>query len=160
MTSYNFEQTFETFVVGDTNRSAYTVCKAMVDNLPLQFNPLFIYGKSGVGKTHLVRSIEKSIISNDANKKIIFVKGEDYISQLIDSLRNNSIHAFRDHYRNCDILILEDIHFFEGKTVSQEELLRTITTLVDNEKQVILTSNCAPKHITPIDEHLMARLHH
>ncbi len=160
--------TFENFIVGDSNRFAHAACYAVAqsftedeeiitDPLEERYNPLFIYGQSGLGKTHLLYAITNEIKKRTPNAKIIYIRGEDFVNELVDNLHRGSMANFRNKYRNTDVLLIDDIHFIAGKEAIQEEFFNTFNTLYDNEKQIILTSDRPPREIQKLADRLRTR---
>lgn len=167
LTDYNFEYTFENFIVGSTNKFAHAACYA-VANRPANYesdtrrsistyNPLFIYGNSGLGKTHLMHATINRLKQNNPNIKIIYTRGEDFTNQMIDCLASKTMSEFHDKYRNCDVLLIDDIQFIAGKTSTQEEFFHTFNALYDGKKQIILTSDRPPHDIKQLEDRLKSR---
>ncbi|MBE6717742.1 MAG: chromosomal replication initiator protein DnaA [Ruminococcaceae bacterium] len=159
--SYHTQYTFENFIVGNSNKFAYEACIAVCNSLATQFNPLFIYGQSGLGKTHLLYAINNYVLSKNKNASIVYVKGEDFANQLIENLHRRSPltfrEKFRDKFRKTDILLIDDIQFIAGKESTQEEIFHTFNALYDAGKQIILTSDRPPKEIKTLEERLRTR---
>lgn len=153
--------TFDNFIVGTSNKFAYEACIAVCNEPATQFNPLFIYGESGLGKTHLLYAINNQILSKNPNASIIYVRGEDFANQLIENIRSKSPVSFREKFRNkfrkTDILLIDDIHFIAGKESTQEEVFHTFNALYEAGKQIILTSDRPPKEIKTLEERLRTR---
>ncbi len=160
--------TFDNFIVGDSNRFAHAACWAVAQsfttdeetlNNPLEdkYNPLFIYGPSGLGKTHLLYAITNEIKRRTPDVKIIYIRGEDFVNELVDAMQKFSTAAFRQKYRNADVLLIDDIHFIAGKTSMQEEFFNTFNTLYDAQKQIILTSDRPPSEIKDLTSRLRTR---
>lgn len=153
--------TFDNFIVGNSNKFAYEACIAVCNSLATQFNPLFIYGPSGMGKTHLLYAINNKVLSDNPNASIVYVKGEDFATQLIENISKKSPvtfrEKFRDKFRNTDILLIDDIHFIAGKEATQEEIFHTFNALYDAGKQIIFTSDRPPKEIKTLEERLRTR---
>ena len=167
LTDFNFEYTFENFIVGSTNKFAYAACVA-VANRPANYesdtrrslstyNPLFIYGNSGLGKTHLMHATINRMKENNPNIKIIYTRGEDFTNQMIACLANKTMAEFHEKYRNCDVLLIDDIQFIAGKTSTQEEFFHTFNALYDGKKQIILTSDRPPRDIKTLEDRLTSR---
>ena len=157
MPSYNFEYTFENFIVGNTNKFAHAACVAVANNPATNYNPLFIYGNSGLGKTHLMCAIINRMKSNNPNVKIIYTKGEDFTNQMIACLASKTMDEFRDKYRKCDVLLIDDIQFIAGKISIQEEFFHTFNALFEEKKQIILTSDRPPRDIKTLEDRLKSR---
>lgn len=161
----NFEYTFDNFIEGTSNTFARACCWAVAETAAKavdgatasQYNPLFIYGPSGIGKTHLMYAITSKIKEENPDAKIIYIKGEDFTNQLIDSLSRQAMHEFREEYRQCDLLMIDDIQFIAGKNSTQEEFFHTFDALYNNCKQIILSSDRPPKEINPLEERLKSR---
>ena len=148
--------TFENFVVGNSNQLAHAASLA-VSNRSAAYNPLFLYGGSGLGKTHLLNAIGNHILSLDWNSKVVYRSSEDFTNELIEALRNENMPAFRKKYRNIDALIIDDIHFIGGKERTQEEFFYTFNALYEAEKQIILSSDQMPKEIPDLEDRLRSR---
>lgn len=157
MPSYNFEYTFENFIVGNTNKFAHAACVAVANNPATNYNPLFIYGNSGLGKTHLMCAIINRMKSNNPDIKIIYTKGEDFTNQMIACLASKTMDEFRDKYRKCDVLLIDDIQFIAGKISIQEEFFHTFNALFEEKKQIILTSDRPPRDIKTLEDRLKSR---
>lgn len=156
---YGDEYTFDTYVVGKSNDLAYKACVAVAHDpagLEVQ-NPLFIYGNSGLGKTHLLYAIKNVISEKYPLKKIIYVKGEDFTNELIDSLSKKTADKFRDKYRTVDVLLVDDIQFIAGKEATQEEFFHTFNTLYEAKKQIVFTSDVPPKEMKTLEDRLKSR---
>ena len=154
VTKLNPKYTFDNFVVGSFNDLAYTAALAVIKNLGKVYNPLFIYGGVGLGKTHLIQAIGNSVKQNDPHKKVQYITSEKFANELVSSIQNNSINSFKEKYRDFDLLIVDDIQFFAGKIRTQEEFFWTFNTLYDAGKQVIFSSDRAPQSIMDIEERL------
>ncbi len=154
---FNFSYTFDNYVVGDSNKFAYTACWAVANNPAYRYNPLFIYGPSGLGKTHLMYAITNATRQKNPNAEIIYIKSEDFTNQMIESLSRKSMPEFRNKYRHCDVLLIDDIQFIAKKEAIQEEFFHTFNTLVENNRQVILASDRPPSEIHPLEERLKSR---
>ncbi len=152
-----YEYTFDTFIVGSSNKFAHAAALAVAANPAKAYNPLFIYGDSGLGKTHLLYAISNEISSNMPNQNIVFVKGDQFSNELIDAIQRGSTKPFHDKYRNADVLLMDDIHFIGGKESSQEEFFNTFNTLFQANKQIILTSDRPPREIKTLEERLRSR---
>lgn len=155
--TYNFEYTFENFIVGDTNKFAHAACVAVANHPATNYNPLFIYGNSGLGKTHLLYATINRLRRNNPKIRIIYTKGEDFTNQMISCLANKSMEEFRDKYRKCDVLLIDDIQFIAGKVSTQEEFFHTFNALFEEKKQIILTSDRPPREIKTLEERLKTR---
>lgn len=153
----NYEYTFDTFIVGSSNKFAHAACLAVATNPARAYNPLFLYGNSGLGKTHLLYAIGNEIKKNDPSKVICYIKGDDFTNDLIDSLQKAKMSDFRLKYRHADILLVDDVQFIGGKESTQEEFFHTFNTLYDAHKQIVLTSDRPPKEIKTLDDRLRSR---
>lgn len=160
---------FSNFIVGDSNKFAHAACLAVANSFSenekkqengyfqKQYNPLFIHGPSGLGKTHLLYSVMNHINKINPNAKIVYVKGEDFTNQLIDSISHNTNEQFRNKYRKADVLLIDDIQFIAGKVSTQEEFFHTFNALYEKNKQIILTSDCPPRDIKTLEDRLKTR---
>ena len=153
----NSDLTFESFVEGKSNQLAKAACSSVVKALG-QYNPLYIYGGVGLGKTHLLHSIGNEILKQDKEKKVVYLHSEKFVQNMVTALRTNKIEEFKDFYRSVDALLLDDIQFFANKERSQEEFFHTFNTLFEYKKQVVLTSDKYPKEITGLEERIKSRL--
>ena len=154
------EYTFDTFVVGNSNKFAHAACIAVANNPAYEYNPLFIYGPSGLGKTHLLYAISNRILEANEDINIVYVKGEDFMNQLIETIREigaESAAEFRDKYRKADVLLIDDIQFIAGKNTTQEEFFHTFNALYEDEKQIIMTSDRPPRDIQLLEDRLKTR---
>ena len=154
---FNFKYTFENFIVGSSNKFAHAACLAVAENPATNYNPLFIYGPSGIGKTHLLYAITNKVNENKPDVKIIFITGEDFTNQFIEAMAINKTQEFRNKYRQCDILLIDDIHFIAGKVSTQEEFFNTFNALYEDRKQIILTSDRPPREMKTLEERLKTR---
>ncbi len=156
--SYSDKFTFDNFIVGSTNRFAYNACRAVAAKPADRYNPLFIWGPSGLGKTHLLYAITHEIIQNNPDARVLYVRGEDFTNQLVETLTlKEPMHYFREKYRNVDVLLVDDIHFIAGKVSTQEEFFHTFNALHQQNKQIILTADCPPKEMQTLEERLKSR---
>ena len=157
-TNLNSRYTFDNFVIGPSNRHAHAYSLAIADSPAKTYNPLFIYGGVGLGKTHLIQAICHQIKSNNpAGVKICYVSSEKFTNELIDAIAHRSTAAFRQKYRSLDVLVIDDIHFIAGKESTQEEFFHTFNTLYDAHKQIVFSSDRPPKEITNLQERLVSR---
>ena len=157
MINADYEFTFDTFIVGSSNKFAHAASLAVATNPVRAYNPLFIYGNSGLGKTHLLYAIRNEIQKNDPKKKIIYVKGEDFTNELVEALMKKSNIEFRQKYRQSDVLLVDDIQFIGGKESTQEEFFHTFNTLYEAKCQIVLTSDRPPKEIKTLEDRLRSR---
>lgn len=153
----DYEYTFDTFIVGSSNKFAHAASLAVAANPATAYNPLFIYGGSGLGKTHLLHAIRHVIQSNDESSRILYIKGEDFTNELVESIRQNSQIDFRNKYRQADVLLVDDIQFVAGKESTQEEFFHTFNSLYESKKQIVLTSDRPPKEIQTLEDRLRTR---
>ena len=154
-TLLNQSYTFDSFVVGSSNQMAYNASKAVANNLGVQYNPLFIYGGTGLGKTHLLQAIGNDAI--EKNKVVIYVTIEQFMNDFTFSLKNKNMEHFRNKYRKCDLLLIDDIQFLSGKEETQKEFFHTFNELHAANKQLILTSDKLPSQIAGLEERLKSR---
>lgn len=151
------EYSFETFVVGSSNKFAHAAAWAVACNPAKNYNPLFLYGGSGLGKTHLIYAICGEVRKNHPEYKLIYVKGEEFANELIAAIRGNTTAEFKDKYRQADLLAVDDIQFIAGKERTQEEFFHTFNSLYECGKQIILTSDRPPKEIKTLEDRLRTR---
>lgn len=155
---YDSQYTFDAFVVGTSNQFAHAACQAVVKQPGQCYNPLFIFGGSGLGKTHLLKAIGYELHRADSNLRINFLTGEGFTNELILAIRQDRMREFRDKYRTgCDVLLLDDIHFLAGKERTQEEFFYTFNYLHDARKQIVITSDRYPKDIKDLENRLQTR---
>jgi chromosomal replication initiator protein len=150
------EYTFDNFIEGESNKFAKAACFA-VANDPCYYNPLFIHGHSGLGKTHLLYAIMNHMKKNNPDLKIIYKKSETFINELIEAIGNGFTAGFKEKYRSADVLLIDDIQFLAGKESTQEEFFHTFSALYESEKQIILTSDRPPMEIKPLTDRLRTR---
>ena len=153
----NPRYTFDTFVVGPTNKMAHAVSVAVAESPGGAYNPLFLYGGAGLGKTHLMHSIAHHIINNRPDLRVLYVTSEKFTNELIDSLKHDKNKEFRDKYRNIDVLLIDDIQFIIGKESTQEEFFHTFNHLHTLGKQIIISSDKPPKDIETLESRLRTR---
>ncbi|MFH1368990.1 MAG: chromosomal replication initiator protein DnaA [Elusimicrobiota bacterium] len=154
---FNSKYTFDHFVVGASNRFAHASCEAVAKDPGRQFNPLFIYGGVGLGKTHLLHAIGNHIRKNNPSLRVLYVTSEKFINEFIDSLRFEKPASFRNKYRKLDCLLIDDIQFLVGRQSSQEEFFYTFNTLYDSKKQLVITSDRPPKELPTLEPRLISR---
>lgn len=153
----NPKYTFETFVVGSNNSFAHAAALAVAESPGTQYNPLFIYGGVGLGKTHLMQSIAHFILKKNKNMKVLYVTSEKFTNELIEALRTKKTMDFKEKYRNIDVLLIDDIQFIIGKESTQEEFFHTFNVLYENGKQVVISSDKPPKDFTNLEDRLRSR---
>lgn len=154
-TNLNQEMTFESFVEGKSNQLAKAACLSVIKE-PGIFNPLYIYGGVGLGKTHLLHSIGNQLSSE--RKRVVYLHSEKFVQNMVTALRNNQMEEFKRFYRNLDVLLLDDMQFFAGKERSQEEFFHTFNALFENKKQVVLTCDRYPKEVNGLEDRIKSRL--
>ena len=150
---YNFND----FVVGKNNNFAYSTAIAVAEMPGSKYNPLFLYGESGMGKTHLMQAIGHFLFENTKNANICYITTEQFINEMIESIRSNTTQQFRAKFRNIDLLLIDDIHFLSKKEGSQEEFFHTFNALYENKKQIVITSDRSPKDIPDLENRLVTR---
>ncbi len=151
------DYTFDSFVVGPTNKFVYAAAKAVADEPGVAFNPLFIYGESGLGKTHLMHAIANHITRNSPDKKVLYTTCDNFLNEFVSSITQKAGSKFRIHYRNVDVLMIDDIQQLKGKMQLQEELFNIFNELSAQNKQIVLTSDRPPKEIATLEDRLRTR---
>lgn len=154
----NPKYTFDTFVIGDNNRHAHAACVAVAEEPSSAYNPLFLYGGAGLGKTHLMQAIAHHIITHNPNLKVLYVTSETFTNEVIESIRKNKSEELRAKYRNLDVLLIDDIQFVIGKDSTQTEFFNTFNDLYNASKQIIISSDKPPKEIETLEERMRTRL--
>jgi chromosomal replication initiator protein len=155
--TFNPRYRFDTFVVGGSNQLAYAASKSIAENPSGSFNPFFIYGDAGLGKTHLIQAIGHQIRNGRPELKVVYMSAEAFMTELIASIRYDRMASFRDKYRSVDALLLDDIQFIAGKERTQEEFFHTFNALYEAQKQIVFTSDRPPKEIPSLEERLRSR---
>ncbi len=153
----NSRYTFDTFVIGHSNRFAQAASQAVAKDPGKAYNPLFLYGGVGLGKTHLMHAIGHHMVKTNPQARVVYITSEKFINEFIDSLRFEKMHQFRQKYRNLDCLLIDDIQFLVNKESSQEEFFYTFNTLYDSRKQIVISSDRPPKEIPTLQERLITR---
>lgn len=153
----NPKYTFNTFVVGNNNKFAQAAAMGVSENPGTKYNPFFIYGGVGLGKTHLMHSIGNQILDNNPNSKVLYVTSEDFTNQLINALKDQATEKFKEKYRNIDVLLIDDIQFIANKKSTQEEFFHTFNTLHQSGKQIVISSDKPPKDIELLEDRLKSR---
>jgi chromosomal replication initiator protein len=153
----DYEYTFDTFIVGSSNKFAHAASVAVANKPATLYNPLFIYGNSGLGKTHLLYAICNQIGKTNPEMNIVYIKGDDFTNELIEAIRRGTTSEFHNRYRKADVFLVDDIQFIAGKDSTQEEFFHTFNTLYEAKKQIVLTSDRPPKDIATLEERLLTR---
>jgi len=154
---FNPQYRFDTFVVGPSNRFAFAACLAVAQNPSRSYNPLYIYGGVGLGKTHLMQSIGAEIKRNNPELKVCYLSTERFMNEMIASITHRQQHEFRERYRRSDVILLDDVQFLSGKEGTQEELFHTFNALHESQRQIVLSSDCPPRDLHSIEERLRSR---
>lgn len=153
----NPRYTFETFVVGSSNQFAHAACRAVAEAPARSYNPLYIYGGVGLGKTHLMHAIGHYMLQHGRNLRLTYISSERFMNEMINALRYERILDFRERYRNVDVLLVDDVQFIGGKESTQTEFFHTFNALFDSAKQIVISSDCPPHEITSLEERLRSR---
>ncbi len=156
-TNLNSRYTFENFIVAENNELARAACYAVSQNLGMAYNPLFIYGGVGLGKTHLLQSIGNEVVKNAPEKRIKYINSERFTTELVDSIKNQKIDLFKEHYQKMDLLIIDDIQFLSGREKTQNEFFHIFNSLYQLNKQIVISSDRPPKAIPTLEERLRSR---
>ena len=153
----NPRYTFDTFIVGTSNQFAHAASRAVAEAPSRSYNPLFIYGGVGLGKTHLMHAIGQYVLQHDRNMKLTYISSERFMNEMINAVRYDRVIDFRERYRTVDILLVDDIQFLAGKEGTQTEFFHTFNALYDSQKQIVLSSDCPPHEIPALEERLRSR---
>lgn len=155
--AFNSQYTFDTFVVGSSNQHAFSAAKAVAEDRTTLYNPLFLYGQSGLGKTHLLYAIANEIQKKHPDYNIVYISGEQFTNEFIEAVRTGKNFEFRDKYRNADLFLIDDIQFISGKEGTQEEFFHTFNSIYENKRQIVLTSDRVPSDMLKLEERLKTR---
>ncbi len=153
----NPKHKFDNFVEGKSNQLGLAAAKQVADNPGAAYNPLFVYGGTGLGKTHLLHAVGNAIVDNNPNAKVVYMHSERFVQDMVKALQNNAIEEFKRYYRSLDALLIDDIQFFANKERSQEEFFHTFNALLEGNQQIILTSDRYPKEINGVEDRLKSR---
>ena len=157
LSDFNPKYLFQTFVVGKSNEFAHAAAEAVAKNPSQSYNPLFLYGGVGLGKTHLLHAIGHEILRKQPQIRVLYLAAEQFVNELINSIRFDSMPAFRERYRTIDVLMIDDVQFLANKERTQEEFFHTFNTLYTSQKQIILSSDSSPRNIPTLEERLRRR---
>jgi chromosomal replication initiator protein len=153
----NPRYTFDTFIVGSSNQFAHAACRAVAEAPSCSYNPLFIYGGVGLGKTHLMHAVGQYVLRHDRDTKLTYISSERFMNEMINAVRYDRVIDFRERYRTVDVLLVDDIQFLAGKEGTQTEFFHTFNALYDSQKQIVLSSDCPPHEIPSLEERLRSR---
>lgn len=153
----NPRYTFDTFIVGASNQFAHAACRAVAEAPSRSYNPLFIYGGVGLGKTHLMHAVGQYVLRHDRTLKLTYISAERFMNEMINAVRYDRIIDFRERYRTVDVLLVDDVQFIAGKEATQTEFFHTFNALYDSQKQIVISSDCPPHEIPQLEERLRSR---
>jgi chromosomal replication initiator protein len=153
----NPRYTFDTFIVGSSNQFAHAACRAVAEAPSRSYNPLFIYGGVGLGKTHLMHAVGQYVFHHDQSLKLTYISAERFMNEMINAVRYDRIIDFRERYRTVDVLLVDDVQFIAGKEGTQTEFFHTFNALYDSQKQIVISSDCPPHEIPSLEERLRSR---
>jgi chromosomal replication initiator protein len=153
----NPRYTFDTFIVGSSNQFAHAACRAVAEAPSRSYNPLFIYGDVGLGKTHLMHAVGHYVLQHDRNLTLTYISSERFMNEMINAVRYDRLIDFRERYRTVDVLLVDDVQFLSGKEGTQNEFFHTFNALYDSQKQIVLSSDCPPREIEQLEERLRSR---
>jgi len=156
-TGLNPRYTFDSFIVGPSNQFAHAACRAVAEAPSRSYNPLYIYGGVGLGKTHLMHAIGQHVLQHGRNQKLTYISSERFMNEMINAVRYERIIDFRERYRSVDVLLVDDVQFFAGKEGTQNEFFHTFNALYDSQKQIVISSDCPPHDIRSLEERLRSR---
>jgi chromosomal replication initiator protein len=154
---FNPRYTFDSYIVGSSNRFASAAAQAVADRPAQTYNPLFIYGGVGLGKTHLLHAVGHAVMRHFPDYRVVYTTSERFMNEMIKAIRESTTEDFRDHYRHVDLLLIDDIQFIAGKESTQEEFFHTFNALHDNGKQIVISCDSPPKALNPLEERLRSR---
>src|SRR5207247_2400357 len=155
--SLNLRYTFDSFIVGSSNQFAHAACRAVAEAPSRSYNPLFIYGGVGLGKTHLMHAVGQYVLQHDRNLKLTYISSERFMNEMINAVRYDRLIDFRERYRTVDVLLVDDVQFLAGKEGTQTEFFHTFNALYDSQKQIVLSSDSPPHEIPALEERLRSR---
>ena len=153
----NASFTFAHFVTGDANQLAYAAAKQVCEQPGIAYNPLFIHGDSGLGKTHIMSAIANELLQRDPSTRIAYIHSEHFVSEMVNALQQNKMNAFKAQFRNVDVLCIDDVQFIANKVRTQEEFFHTFNTIMDKKGQIIMTCDCYPKELSGLEDRLKSR---
>ena len=153
----NPRYTFDTFIVGSSNQFAHAACRAVAELPSRSYNPLYIYGGVGLGKTHLMHAVGHYVLRHNRNLRLTYISSERFMNEMINAVRYDRVIDFRERYRSVDVLLVDDIQFLAGKEGTQTEFFHTFNALYDSQKQIVLSSDCPPREIPSLEERLRSR---